>query len=445
MKKDLIEAQKFSRSRLLSAFVGGAPGGKELEPAKPLRAVFAGIALTAMVLLAGVFAGLLKPGLPSGWQNNHLVVARDTGARYVSVQGVLHPVINTVSARMIIPPGEFKVISVDQSSLNGVAVGGTVGILGGPDSLPDETQLDGTNWQACSSDDYSEFWLGGAPRRAATNDEGTVVNHGGRTFVVSGGTAFEVAAGAEIPVLRAVGLDTAQQHPVQGNWIALFVAGATLEPLTVPGAGDPAPGIDLPVGAVLHETGSPDTNLYLLTAQGELAPLSQLAYKLYLLGDGAGKLGEPVEIGPAEIAELPTATPAAGKLWPESQLTPLRGDGSPCATLTGKASDQRTTLSARTEVVGGGTAKAGVLTHVPDGGGALVRPGVSGSLSIIDPIGIRYAVPGSIKVATQRLGYSAKDVTVVPAAWLQLLPAGPELTPEAAGATPTPTPTPAEQ
>ena len=75
-KKDLIEAQGFSRRRLLSAFTSGAPGGKELEPAAPLRAVLAGVVLSAMVILAGVFYGLLRPGLPAGWEDNTLAEAQ---------------------------------------------------------------------------------------------------------------------------------------------------------------------------------------------------------------------------------------------------------------------------------------------------------------------------------------------------------------------------------
>jgi len=99
-KKDLTEAQSFSRRRLLTAFTSGAVGTTELEPAKPLRAVVAGMALTALVVLGGVFYGLISPGLPTGWENNRLVLAKDTGARYVSSQGTLYPVVNTASARL---------------------------------------------------------------------------------------------------------------------------------------------------------------------------------------------------------------------------------------------------------------------------------------------------------------------------------------------------------
>ena len=442
-KKDLIEAQKFSRGRLLSAFLGGAPGGKELEPAKPLRAVFGGVALTAMVLLAGVFIGLLRPGLPSGWENNHLIVARDTGARYVSIEGVLHPVINTVSARMILPAGEFDVISVDQSSLEGIPVGGTIGILGGPDSLPGAGQLDGTGWLACSDAEQTGFWLGGAERRSAAADTGVVVVHEGSTFVVADGYSYRVSAEHETAVLRAIGLDTAPRLEVGGEWIALFDRGADLAPLTVPGASEPSPGLALPVGSVIHETGSPETMRYLLTAKGELAPLSPLAHRLYLLGDGADGLGNPSEVGPAELAGLPTTSALGGEHWPEAQLAPTATSGAPCATLGGERDAQRTVLAAsaapsENERQSADSQKSGsrVVTRVPDGGGALVQPGRSGTLTLIDPTGTSYAVPGAREVGALRLGYEVDDIAVVPAPWLQLLVAGPELTPEAAGATP---------
>jgi len=151
-KKDLIEAQGFSRRRLLSAFTGGAPGGKELDPAKPLRAVVAGVALTIGVILVGVFWGIMQPGLPGDWQNNRLIVATDTGARYVSVEGTLYPVINTASARLLIPAGEFKVVRTDQAALDGIPVGPSIGILGAPDDLPAPSALINSSWTACIDD-----------------------------------------------------------------------------------------------------------------------------------------------------------------------------------------------------------------------------------------------------------------------------------------------------
>lgn len=449
-KKDLIEAQKFSRNRLLSAFTGGAPGGKELEPAKPMRAVFGGIALTAMVILAGVFVGLLKPGLPSGWENNRLIVARDTGARYVSVTGTLHPVINTVSARMLIPAGEFKVVSVDQSSLSGIPIGGTVGILGGPDTLPETADLDGTHWRACGTAESTEFWIGDQRRTAAPEGSGSVVTRDGETFVITGGTSFAVPRGNETAVLRAIGLDTAQPYDVRGDWLALFTTGTELAPITLPegdagadGAGTDGavvPGVGLPVGTVIHPSGSGEQERYLLTADGELAPLSPLAHRLYMLGSGADGLGEPVDMTPSELAELPTTAQAGGEDWPVDTLAPLAAAGAPCATLNGGKKDQQTVLASQTlaasAVASTATSLDGVNVHLAEDVGALVRGGPEGTLTLIDSTGIAYAIPGAVSVGAERLGYTTSEVAVVPARWLHLLPAGPELTPEAAGASP---------
>lgn len=65
-KKDLVEAQAFSRRRLTTAFVAGAPGGREVEPQRPLRAIVGGIAVTVLLGVGGLVAGALKPPLPTG-------------------------------------------------------------------------------------------------------------------------------------------------------------------------------------------------------------------------------------------------------------------------------------------------------------------------------------------------------------------------------------------
>ena len=47
-KKDLVEAYSFSRRRLVTAFVSGAPGGREVEPARPGRTIVGGLALAVL-------------------------------------------------------------------------------------------------------------------------------------------------------------------------------------------------------------------------------------------------------------------------------------------------------------------------------------------------------------------------------------------------------------
>ncbi|UCR90380.1 type VII secretion protein EccB [Mycetocola spongiae] len=436
-KKDLTEAQGFSRRRLLSAFTGGAPGGKELEPAKPLRAVIAGVALSAMVVLGGLFFGLISPGLPDGWENNRLIVAKDTGARYLSVDGTLHPVINTVSARLLIPANEFSVVTVSQGSLSGVPIGETIGILGGPDALPSSAALEDGAWEACVADRSTQLRIGGKNPRPAASDRGLVVTREEDIFVISGGHRFAVDPAQSAAVLRAVGLDAQRPVPVTGDWLNLFEPGTDLAPLNLDGAGSAVPGINLPAGSVIHPVGSPEEERYLLRADGSLAPLGPVAYRLFLLGN-AGSLGEAVARPPADLAALRNAEAAGGSDWPTRLLTPLAEAERtlPCATL-GEGTIRGTMLAESTIRTQSGSEERVVNTvSVARGGGALVRGGTAGSVTVIDSTGIAYAVPGATEDVVIQLGYTSEDISVVPAPWLRLIPSGPELTAVAAASTP---------
>ncbi len=51
-RKDLVEAYSFSRRRLVTAFIMGAPDGREMELAWSGRTIVGGLAL-AVLLVAG--------------------------------------------------------------------------------------------------------------------------------------------------------------------------------------------------------------------------------------------------------------------------------------------------------------------------------------------------------------------------------------------------------
>jgi type VII secretion protein EccB len=439
-KKDLIEAQGFSRRRLLSAFTSGAPGGKELEPAKPLRAVAAGIALTAIVIIGGLFYGLIRPGLPAGWENNALILVKDTGARYISVESVLYPVINTASARLLMPPGEFRVVSTDRQSLEGIRIGPALGIVGAPDDLPDPAALIGNGWGACAIDETDTAMTIAGTTVVAASKGGAVVSRDGRTYVVIGSFRYEVDPEEESPVLRAVGLDTAEKAPVDGRWLNLFDSGARLEPIVVPGAQGAVTGTDIEVGAVVHTSGTPEDERYLMTEAGRLARISPLAYQLYLLGTGV-QMGGAVDVSPSEIRNIDTdERPAGGLEWPQDPVAEIPQSGQPCAVLQhdaeGDASTTLGTIVGDTELT-----RAGVSVAVD--GGALVRVGRASDQSIgmvylVDSTGTAYPVPGG-STAVAQLGYAAEDVVAVPEGWVQFMRTGPSLTQESAGSNLIPT------
>lgn len=435
-KNDLIEAQNFSRRRLLTAFVSGAPGGKELEPAAPLRAVFAAIALTAAVLLVGLFWGFLQPGLPKGWENGRLVLAKDTGARYVTQNGVLHPVINTASARLLIPASEFRVVSTDSRTLAGVELGSTLGILGAPDELPASSALVNDGWTACVTDD------GGTDVRvagAADVDEtprAVVADNGGTRYVIAGEMRYAVDEQQSDAVLRAAGITTLAPVDVATDWLNLYTPGDALTPIVVPDAGLPLADTDLLIGAVVHITGNPDDERYLVHNDGTLAELPPLAWQLYQLGSGRNS-NDVQEVSSVDVGGLRTsATPAGGADWPSEGFASIGARERPCALLTHDDAGPHTVLGTQPDGEG---VDAGV--HVDAAHGALVRSGGRGDqgsdiITLIDATGTSYGLPGATDETVNRLGYRTTDVGSVDESWIGLFAAGPALTEDAAGRDP---------
>ncbi len=49
-KKDLVEAHSFNRRRLITAFVSGAPGGREVEPVRYGRTLVGGLVLALLIV-----------------------------------------------------------------------------------------------------------------------------------------------------------------------------------------------------------------------------------------------------------------------------------------------------------------------------------------------------------------------------------------------------------
>ena len=448
-KKELVEAQTFSRRRLLTAFVSGAPGGRELEPTKPLRAVVAGVGLSVLLVLGGLGLGLLSPTLPQGWDHNSLVVTRgaqDGGTRYVALDGTLHPVLNLASARLLVPAGSFRVVLVGEDRIAAAPRGATLGIPGAPDALPDPARLVPSGWYSCTDPAGTTTTRVGSaealPAALATaagseepGDLGLVVRTAGQQYLVSGGRWHLLPAASAPAVLRELGLESVPAWTVPASWLGLFEPGSDLAPFTVEGAGEPLEGAGAPPGAVVGTVLSvTDTGrLYVVDAGGGLAPLSPLAARLLQLGTGGGDA--PIEVTAAQISGMGTSAHVVAPAdWPAGPpTTPGPGEAA-CAVLAHEPATDgapRVVLAATDEV----PPATGPTATVEPAAGALVRAwggGDGGPVHLLDETGTVYAVPGGDEEVLGRLGYALEDVATVPAGWLLLFPAGPELSEAAA-------------
>ena len=138
-KKDLVEAHAFSRRRLVTAFLSGAPGGREVEPARPGRTIVGGIALAVLLVAAAAIASVLASKTEEDWNKVGLVVSREEAAPYVILEDEetpeLIPILNITSAQLILGAG-VEPTYVEQDVIEQQTPGETIGIFGAPQTLP---------------------------------------------------------------------------------------------------------------------------------------------------------------------------------------------------------------------------------------------------------------------------------------------------------------------
>ncbi len=462
-RRDQYQAYRFLRRRhtgaLLSADTDSAEG--------PLRRL--GASVTASLTVAGLAVavvaviGFIRPGGSTSWKSGtSLIVERTTGTRYVYVGGVLHPVANYSSARLILR-GNAILVSVDASSFGDTPRGAPVGIPGAPDSLPIPSTLVTSGWTACA-DPATDATGAPHPRtdlgavapvnsRPVTPGTGVLVRDlSGGTYLVWNGSRLRLAAPY---VAAALGYAATVPLPVGAAFLNVLPAGADLAAPDIPGRGARGPDVDgrrTRVGQVLRAGG---TDGYAVYPDG-LAPVTPLQVAL-LLADPAtaaaypGGAVSPVDVSAAAVAAAPRsatvpavagAAPAQAPALADTASTPV----ALCATVTGPAAPPTLTLAPTTaQALAGdpptpvdalGVPEADSVT-VPPGRGAVLQAvpaqGVgSGTVYLVTDFGVKYPVGAGNTLSD--LGLSGVTPTPVPPGLLALFPTGPTLSEPAAAA-----------
>ena len=184
-KRDLVEAHQFSRRRLITAFVSGAPGGREVEPARPGRALVGGLALALLVVAGGAVTGLIFGRDEADWKQPGLVISKERGQPYlVSTPEdgglVIRPVVNVTSARLILG-SESEPTYVSEDAITAERIGEPIGILNAPANVPEPQALVQSGWTACTSADSGlQLTLAPRPGVSAAPGAGFLVESRGR-------------------------------------------------------------------------------------------------------------------------------------------------------------------------------------------------------------------------------------------------------------------------
>ena len=449
--KDILEAQRFNRRRLVTAFTSGTPGGRELEARSLVRPLMVGAVLSLVMLGVAAVMGRFAPTLPQGWENSTVIVVKGTGARYFTIDGVLRPVTNMTSARLLSEPGSYQFSEVAASTVSGVPRGSGIGIPDAPDNVPAAKDLRSDQWLSCALPQGLRTWVSATPADLQTpgTSAAAVVTNESQTYVITNGTRHLVPAESRSGVLLALGLEAVAQHPVSGEWLSLFQRGSDVAPLEIDNAGTIAAGLPprlatAVIGTVIEVEEGASQRRYVVTADGTITPLSDVAYRLYQIGRTGTIAGNPLTTTVAEVSGLQVDPAGAGASdWPLEIGPTIGADASPCASLSvaeGAVSTSLAALPVGADDEAGASeadnaAQGGGPVTVLGGSGALVQTssgGTLGAVMLITDSGLSYGLGAEPDDTLARLGYSRQDVRLVPGAWAALIPAGTPLSAQAA-------------
>ena len=449
-KKDLVEAYSFSRRRLVTAFVSGAPGGREVEPARPGRMVVGGVALAILLVAAAAIAGTLAKRAEVEWDKPGLVTD-DRGALYIildesSVPGQprLRPVINVTSAQLILG-ADLKTRKVPEQELADRRKGPPIGILDAPATVPRPDQLIESRWTSCTGT--------GIGLKTAVQSDALVTEMPTKALVVEGATSKSryLIAEADVPghprrayryLLPPDDALTVALHVAPGSkitvpdaWLELFPTGGplTAQGLGITGLGEPAGQKEFPGGRVGDWFQSSEQE-FALTRQGVvlLTPVAAAVLKRVAL-PGGGAVRQ-LTYTPGTAFHAVSTSPYAASSWPRTLPTgTVDAQDQVCAELrTAKGEEPAAVLATAPR---GAASAEGVAAderdvEVESGRGAVVRSAdwitaTGGSPHLIDDRGYSYPIAGDVEIGN--LGYADVPGLVVPDVWNKLFEPGPEL------------------
>ncbi|MEU5941302.1 type VII secretion protein EccB [Micromonospora sp. NPDC047548] len=485
-QRDHVHAHQFQMGRMSSALVLGDPSSDELPARRALVGLLAGVLIAVLALVGFGVYGWLVPGGNTDWRaSGTIVVEKQTGNRYLYLEGRLRPVPNLTSAMLLAGSGS-TIRLVSAQSLAGVPRGSMIGLVDAPQSPPATGNIVAGPWLACLSgvgpvppSADSTTTTGGTPpppgsvpapgpaeqsppdqhapgaRGAATLPIGInfdpnaaatpldadrfvlVTDHTSR-YLVRSGTKHPVGDGT---VIAALGLTSEQPVTAPADWLSALPDGPDIAPARLPGAGTPGPavaGAPHLIGQLYRQdgVGSGDDQLFVLTRQG-LTPVD--ATEFLLLQAATGR--QPVSLTATQVATAARSDDRSllGRVpdLVHARLEPLSGRAV-CLRQSSDRQEVTTTLvladrqTAAVDVQGGRYLRpdSGLVVYglpVPQRTATRSVP-----IYLISDAGVAYRLPDSDSVQALKLG---KVRPVGLPGWLVArLPAGPELSREAIAA-----------
>lgn len=436
-RREYVQAYRFLTRRIVSAQLVGEPETNELPMRRFAYAVFGSFVLALVVFAGFGVYGLIRPGgkaLAAG----AIIVERETGSKYLYLEGLLHPVLNWTSARLILNVEKPPVRTMAQASLRNVPRGRPVGIAGAPDALPAKKELLGMPWSVCSAPRArdsvalaTQVIVGQVPAGgvAPAPGEGLLVSVDDVRYLVFRNFRLRIRDNATIAALGWAGVRPA---PVGAAFLNSLAAGPDLQPLVVPDAGTQA---QVQIGGAVATVGRlyRAAEQYYLAVRTGLVPVGEVTARLAgaavdIPAAEAGRLLVPGSVEPQGFPDtVPDVRGAAGGF--AMACAEVRA-GEDVTVRTYARYDDTLALAAGQAVSAGGAVADRVA--IAGGRAALVRSLTGAVVYLVTDQGIKYPLPRDPDAVLKALGYAGARPGDLPAAVLALVSTGPALDPAVA-------------
>lgn len=455
-RRDLLQAHRFLGRRVHSALVIHETDPEQPPLRRPALAAWGSVALAVIALVAVGAYGYFRPGGNNAWRDGKsVIVVKETGARYVYVDAMLHPVLNYTSALLALGRNA-PTRTISRESLVGVARGPAIGIPDVPDTLPAAKQLLTGGWSLCSERaadgagtavDRSVLLAGAGPAGARPlGDEALLVDvpASGDQYLVWRGYRHLIRQTDTVTVGLALRAEPLAR--VGHALVDILPAGATIAPLPVRDAGRPShavanrPGILIGQLLVVEAGGQ---RQHYLAEENRLRAISELQSEIQLASPGTTKAypgNEPalIPLGVSAATAATLSTPVDSDV-PATRPRFASAAGPVCVTYDDGAAVPRLqvggTLPAASVPTAGRTAEGLPLAdrvHVPPGRAVLaeVLPSAearAGTLVLVTDQGRAFPLAGADVPAV--LGYGNARPVRLPASLVSRVPLGAGLDP----------------
>ncbi|GAA2565551.1 hypothetical protein GCM10010435_42900 [Winogradskya consettensis] len=306
-QRDHVHAHTFMVGRLSSALVEGDPTRAEIPGRRAQTGFLIGIILVALVVGGFAVYGWIVPGGSNAYKTaGAILVEKESGNRYVYLNGVLYSTPDLTSA-MLIQGAKSQVKLISKNSLKDVPRGGTLGVSGAPKEVP------------AAGDLFAGPWLTCLPGSVVTDRkvDGVGVNLDPQTpadplpeknFAVvraSDGTPYLLAnylkyKVTDEAVLVALGAGSIKPAAAPDLWLSWLGDGPELGPAKIDGAGKAGPkvgGESYDVGTLFRQRSDSGVEQLFVLRKDGLAPMSRTEF---LIADAKDK-GSPVDVDPSAI------------------------------------------------------------------------------------------------------------------------------------------------